>query len=103
MSAAALLPRVVLLLVLPRSAIDLLLLLDVRMGGWGEHVKLVAVDVIGAPQANALPTSAAFYLSIPREHLLLIQADAIALRSVYLPGPATSPELLRWMEEFIYM
>ena len=77
--------------------------LDVRPGGWGEAVKLVAVDVIGKAQANALPTSDAFYLQIPTEHILLIQGDAIALRSVYLPGPATSPALLQWMEEVVYM
>ena len=77
--------------------------LEVRPGGWGEHVRLVEVDDIGRPQANALPTSAAFYRRIPAEHMLFVQADVVQLRSTYLPGPATSALWLDWMADYHYL
>ena len=53
--------------------------------------------------ANAIPGSAAFYDSIPTEHLVIFQSDAFAIRSTYLPGPSTSPVLSDWMERYVYM
>ena len=80
--------------------------LDIRVGGAGEHVQLQRVEPIKFQQANALPTSRAFYERIDPscETILLVQPDTLTLRSDWLPGVLRSgPDLSSLLRDYAYL
>ena len=78
--------------------------LDIREGGWGEHIQLHLVSQIAYQQANDLPGSAVFYEAIPTPHLVIVQDDGFPIRSTYLPGVGTSSIWSDdWMHRYVFL
>lgn len=78
--------------------------LKIGVGLPGEHIKLVRTSPIVKQQANSLAASRHYYESIPCEHIVYLQPDALMLRSEALPGAIhTGPDLYELMHKYIYL
>lgn len=80
--------------------------LEIRPGGGGEFVELQRVEPIAFQQANALPTSQAFFDRLPTaiETILICQSDTAMLRSEYWPSAVhAGPSLTSLLDRFVYL
>ena len=80
--------------------------LEIQPGGGGEFVELQRVEPIAFQQANALPTSQAFFDRLPKhiETILICQSDAVMLRSEYWPSAIhDGPTLSAMLDQYVYL